>query len=80
MMGTSHLEIPGMIFIILGIAFMVFRGRISAGFNVLSEWIWTSESAKRVQGFNPKVTMKPSMSVALGIALILFGVMMLFVV
>ena len=80
MMGASHLEIPGVIFIILGLAFVVFRRSISSGFNVLSEWIWTSESAKRVQGFNPKVIMKPSMSVALGIAWILSGVMMLFVV
>lgn len=80
MMGTPHLEVPGMILIILGVSFIVFRVKISKGFNTLSEKIWTSESAKRIQGYNTKVTMNPSMCVAFGIAWFLSGVMMLFVV
>jgi len=80
MIETPHLEVPGVIFIILGVAFIVFRRRISAGINALSARIWGSEHAKRVQGFNPKVRMTPSMSAVLGIAWILSGAILLFVV
>jgi hypothetical protein len=76
MLGAPHLEVPGTIFIIIGLAFIVFRLQISAGFNALSASIF----AKREEKGDPKVTMKPSMSVALGIAWILSGVIMLFVV
>ena len=80
MMGGPHLEVPGTFFIVLGMAFIGFRGKIAVWFNALSERIWNSERAKQLQGYNPRITMKPSIAVALGIAWILSGIMMLFVV
>jgi len=79
-MGGPHLEVPGTFFIVLSVVFLIFRGKIAVWFNALSERIWNSERAKDVQGSNPKITMKPSMAVALGIAWILSGIIMLFVV
>ena len=79
-MGGPHLEVPGTFFILLGVAFIVFLGKIAVCFNAVSERIWNSEGAKQLQGYNPRITMRSSMAVALGIAWILSGIMMLFVV
>ncbi|MEI8140859.1 MAG: hypothetical protein WCI03_13455 [bacterium] len=80
MIGGPHLEVPGAIFIVMGVAFIVFRGMIANWFNALSKRIWNSEKAKQLQGANFGVEMKPSMAVALGVAWILSGIIMLFVV
>lgn len=80
MMGGPHLEVPGTFLIVLGVAFIVFRSRIAAWFSALLERIWNSERSKELQGFNPRITMKPSMATALGIAWIMSGIMLLLVV
>lgn len=80
MIGGPHLEVSGTFFIVLGVAFVIFREKIAAYLNALPERIWKSERAKRVQRFNRRITMKPSMAVALGVAWILLGIMLLFVV
>ena len=79
-MEGPHLEVLGIFFIVLGVIFVVFRGKIAGWFNAVSERIWKSERTKQFQVFNPRVEMKPSMAVALGIAWILSGIMMLLVV
>ena len=71
MMGGPHLEVPGTVFILLGVTFIAFRGKIAVGFNALSEHIWNSERAKELQGFNPRITMNPSMAVTLFLAIAL---------
>lgn len=79
-MGGPHLEVPGTIFIVLGVGFVVLRGKIAVWFNALSERIGNSERSKQCQGIKPRIAMKPTTPVALGVAWILSGIMMLFLV